>query len=92
MRNSTKTAIKEAFMTLLNKKPFDKITVKEIVEECGINRNTFYYHYEDIYDLLHPFFLIIHLFFEQLLYFLIAQYPSVKIYNLHVCILLYSYY
>ena len=52
MRNSTKTAIKEAFMTLLNKKPFDKITVKEIVEECGINRNTFYYHYEDIYDLL----------------------------------------
>ena len=52
MRNSTKTDIKEAFMTLLNKKPFDKITVKEIVEECGINRNTFYYHYEDIYDLL----------------------------------------
>ena len=52
MRNSTKTAIKEAFMTLLNKKPFDKITVKEIVEECGINRNTFYYHYEDIYALL----------------------------------------
>ena len=42
MRNSTKTAIKEAFMTLLNKKPFDKLTVKEIVDECGINRNTFY--------------------------------------------------
>lgn len=52
MRNSTADAIKEAFMRLLNKKPFDKITVKEIVEECGINRNTFYYHYEDIYDLL----------------------------------------
>lgn len=52
MRNSTSDAIKEAFMRLLNKKPFDKITVKEIVEECGINRNTFYYHYEDIYALL----------------------------------------
>lgn len=52
MRNSTADAIKEAFMRLLNRKPFDKITVKEIVEECGINRNTFYYHYEDIYDLL----------------------------------------
>lgn len=52
MRNSTSDTIKEAFMRLLNRKPFDKITVKELVEECGINRNTFYYHYEDIYDLL----------------------------------------
>lgn len=51
MRNSRADAIKEAFMHLLNRKPLDKITVKEIVEECGINRNTFYYHYDDIYDL-----------------------------------------
>ncbi len=48
MRNSRADAIKEAFMRLLNRKPLDKITVKEIVEECGINRNTFYYHYDDI--------------------------------------------
>ena len=33
-------------------KSLDKITVKEIVNECGINRNTFYYYYKDIYDLL----------------------------------------
>ncbi len=32
--------------------PFDRITVKDIVERCGINRNTFYYHYQDVYDLL----------------------------------------
>ena len=29
-----------------------KLKVKELVEECGVNRNTFYYHYKDIYELL----------------------------------------
>lgn len=48
----TKKAIVEAFLELLNKKPLDKITVKEIVDSCGINRNTFYYHFEDIHALL----------------------------------------
>lgn len=48
MINYTKKAIKDSFMRLLEKKPFGKITVKEIVEECGINRNTFYYHYADL--------------------------------------------
>ncbi|KXL52642.1 bacterial regulatory protein, tetR family [Anaerotignum neopropionicum] len=48
----TKKAIHEVFLNLLFKKSFDKITVKDIVEECGINRNTFYYYYKDIYDLL----------------------------------------
>ena len=38
--------------------PFDKITVKSIAEECGINRNTFYYHYQDIYELLDEIFLL----------------------------------
>jgi probable dihydroxyacetone kinase regulator len=33
-------------------KPLDKITVKELVEACEINRQTFYYHFQDIYDLL----------------------------------------
>ena len=37
---------------MLNEMPFDRITVKDIVERCGINRNTFYYHYQDVYDLL----------------------------------------
>ena len=33
-------------------KPFSKITVTEIVNDCGVNRKTFYYHFEDIYALL----------------------------------------
>lgn len=51
-KNLTQRAIKEAFLALLNQRPLDKITVKDIVEACGVNRNTFYYHYQDIYDLL----------------------------------------
>lgn len=37
------------------KKFLDDITVKEIVEDCEVNRQTFYYHFQDIYDLLHWF-------------------------------------
>ena len=36
MPTFTKAAIKATFISLLNKKPLNKITVKEIVEECGI--------------------------------------------------------
>lgn len=35
-------------MKLLDQRPLNKITVRDIVEDCGINRNTFYYHFEDI--------------------------------------------
>lgn len=52
MPTFTKAAIKATFISLLNKKPLNKITVKEIVEECGINRNSFYYHFDDIPSLL----------------------------------------
>ena len=52
MANFTKKAIKDTFISLLKTKPFNQITVKDIVDECGVNRNTFYYHYEDINDLL----------------------------------------
>lgn len=41
-----------SFIKLLNQYPLDKIRVKDIVSDCGISRNTFYYHYQDIYDLL----------------------------------------
>lgn len=41
-----------AFLYLLEKKEFDKITVKEICEKAGVNRSTFYLHYETIDDLL----------------------------------------
>ena len=52
MKPNTRKAIKESFMLLLNQKPLSKITVKEIVANCGINRNSFYYHYSDIPTLL----------------------------------------
>lgn len=42
----------EAFLTLLEKKDFAYITVKEICMEAGVNRSTFYLHYETIEDLL----------------------------------------
>lgn len=51
----TKRYIQEAFRMLLLEKPMDKITVRDIVEECGLTRNTFYYHYDDIYDLFEDF-------------------------------------
>jgi len=37
---------------MLERMPFDKITVSGIIRECSISRNTFYYHFQDIYDLL----------------------------------------
>ena len=48
----TKKAIKESFLKLLEARPLSSITVKDIVEDCGINRNSFYYHYHDIPSLL----------------------------------------
>lgn len=49
--NRTKDMIADAFGDLLDEKPISKITVKDIVDRCGINRNTFYYHFQDIPDL-----------------------------------------
>ena len=48
------TAIKmdEALITLLEKKDFDYITIKEICDTAGVNRSTFYLHYENTSDLL----------------------------------------
>ena len=52
MANFTEKAIKDTFMLLLNEKPLNKITVKDISVKCGINRNTFYYHFGGIPELL----------------------------------------
>ena len=52
MMNRTELVIAKAFWQLLEEKPYSKITVKNIVERCEINRNTFYYHFHDIPDLL----------------------------------------
>lgn len=35
-------------MVLIEERPLSEITVKDIAEKCGINRNSFYYHYRDI--------------------------------------------
>lgn len=48
----TAAKMDEAFLTLLEKKDFAYITVKEICETAGVNRSTFYLHYETISDLL----------------------------------------
>jgi AcrR family transcriptional regulator len=56
MTSLTKEAIKKSFMKLLNQKQVNKITVKEIVEDCGINRNSFYYHFDDIPSLMEEIF------------------------------------
>lgn len=48
----TKKAIIEAFQQILEETPINKITVKSIVERCSINRNTFYYYFEGIPELV----------------------------------------
>lgn len=48
----TKKALVEAFGTVLDKKPFAKITVSDITNECGVSRMTFYYHFKDIHALI----------------------------------------
>ena len=45
-------AVKAAFLRLLEERPLREITVKDIVQSCGVNRNTFYYHFRDIPALL----------------------------------------
>lgn len=58
MAQFTKKAIISTFLELVNKQSLDNITVKDIVEKCGINRNTFYYYFKDIYDLIENIFLL----------------------------------
>ena len=49
---TTKKAIGYTFKDLLKEKPFNKITVNDIASRCDINRQTFYYHFQDIRDLV----------------------------------------
>ena len=48
----TKTLIANSLKKLMNKKPLSKITITEIIQDCDINRKTFYYHFQDINDLV----------------------------------------
>ncbi len=46
----TKKLLTASLKKLMAQKPLNRISVREIVEDCGLNRQTFYYHFEDIYD------------------------------------------
>ncbi|MDL2310966.1 TetR/AcrR family transcriptional regulator [Peptostreptococcaceae bacterium OttesenSCG-928-C18] len=48
----TKKAFSVSLKKHMAKKQLSKITVSEIVEDCGVNRKTFYYHFADIFELL----------------------------------------
>ncbi len=52
MANFTKRAIQKSFLKLLTERPLSKITIKDIAAECGINRNTFYYYFDDMPKLI----------------------------------------
>ena len=45
MPNTTKQALEESLKHMLLKKPLDKITIRDITEDCGISRMAFYYHF-----------------------------------------------
>lgn len=77
MTNFTKMAIKTTFVKLLDEKPLSQITVKDIVEECGVNRNSFYYHFQDIPALIEE---IITENADQI----IAKYPTID--SLETCL------
>lgn len=47
-----KNIIGETFVKMVARKGIDKITVKALIEECHISRQTFYYHFQDIMDVL----------------------------------------
>lgn len=49
---NTKKMLSASFRKFLGTTPLSKITVSEIIEDCSINRKTFYYHFADIYALL----------------------------------------
>lgn len=52
MKQKTETLLCISFMELLRKYPFPKITIQKIASQCGVNRQTFYYHFDNIYDLM----------------------------------------
>lgn len=71
MAGSAKKAIRDSFLKLLNEKPLNQITIRDIVDDCGINRNTFYYYYQDLPELVET---IINEEADRM----IAQHPSIS--------------
>lgn len=54
--NNTKKALATSLKGLMEEKPFEKISISEICERCGMNRKSFYYHFKDKYDLVNWIF------------------------------------
>ncbi len=52
MSKITKRALANSLKRLMKKKPLSKITVNDVVNDCGVNRRTLYYHFHNIYELL----------------------------------------
>ena len=52
MSNTTKLALEASLKRLLLQKKIDKITIQDLTNDCGISRMSFYYHFQDIYDLV----------------------------------------
>lgn len=87
----TKKALAAALKKLMEQRPLSKISIQDIVDQCGLNRKTFYYHFTGINDLLHW------MFEEETLqvvknYDLILDYPNILRFafdyveaNEHIC-------
>lgn len=54
----TKNALAASMKKLMRKRPFEKISVSDICNDCGINRKSFYYHFRDKYDLVNWIFYV----------------------------------
>lgn len=52
MSLTTKRALAASLKKLLKDRPLDKVTIVDIADDCQVNRQTFYYHFQDIYDLV----------------------------------------
>lgn len=54
--NQTKHLLAQSLQELMVTTPLEKISVNDIVDHAGVGRNTFYYHFEDKYDLVNWYF------------------------------------
>ena len=54
--NVTRRALAASLQELMETEPFDKITVAQICQRCGMNRKSFYYHFRDKYELMNWIF------------------------------------
>lgn len=52
VRGDTDELLSAALVKRLQEDSLDKISIRSITDECGLNRQTFYYHFRDIYDLV----------------------------------------